>query len=54
MTLSGTVNDGGGQFGINTSVGPTSSFSARSGGASSINFLRVGSGTTQITAGAGR
>ena len=50
VTLSGTVNDGGGGFGLNTAMASTYVFTAS--GASSINFLRVGSGTTQITAGA--
>ena len=49
VTLSGTVNDGGGGFGLNTAMASTYAFTAS--GASSINFLRVFSGTTQITAG---
>lgn len=49
VTLSGTINDGGGGFGLNTAMNSTYSFTAN--GASSINFLRVGSGAVQISAG---
>src|SRR4029453_13341957 len=49
-TLGGTVNEGGGGFGLNTAMASTYVFTASA--ASSLNFLRVGSGTTQITAGA--
>jgi T5SS/PEP-CTERM-associated repeat protein/autotransporter-associated beta strand protein len=49
VTLSGTVNDGGGGFGVTTAqAGP---FVFTAAGASSVNYLRVGSGTTQIAAG---
>jgi len=49
VTLSGTANDGGGGFGLNTAMASTYIFTAA--GSSSLNFLRVGTGTTKITAG---
>jgi len=49
VTLSGTLNDGGSGFGVTTGGAGTYAFTGT--GASSINFLRVMSGTTQINAG---
>jgi fibronectin-binding autotransporter adhesin len=50
VTVAGTVNDGGGGFGLTSTAAGTFNYTAA--GASSISFLRVGSGTTRITAGA--